>query len=314
MSLPEILRADESFRDDVITGLSGDRKSLPSKYFYDAEGSRLFEAICDLPEYYLTRTEIALLSETAPRIAQRIPVSAALVEFGSGASIKTRLLLDAAPQIGLYIPIDISPTALSQAVMRINDGYPALKTTPVVADFTLPLHLPEAARGHPPVGFFPGSTIGNFTPSEATALLRRAKTMLGDDARFLLGADLVKAPDLLLPAYDDSQGVTAAFNGNLLRRINRELGADFDYDAFRHKAVWNAAESRIEMHLVSERDQFVRIGWYGIQFAEGETIHTENSYKFTPAMLSDIAGRAGWQIEASWISETHPFGLFLLKG
>jgi dimethylhistidine N-methyltransferase len=304
---------DCPFRRDVTVGLAGTPKSVPAKYFYDAEGSRLFEAICDLPDYYPTRTEIALLRGVAPRIARHIRPASALVEFGSGASIKTRLLLDAAPQLGAYVPIDISETALSQAARAIASDYPALRVSPIAGDFTKPMALPESIRARPIVGFFPGSTIGNFTPDEAARLLARSRNLLGDGASFLVAADMVKPVETLLAAYDDSQGVTAAFNKNLLVRINRELDGNFDLAAFDHRAVWNARESRIEMHLVSRRAQQVTIGEDLFEFAEGETIHTENSYKFTQAMIADIAARGGWRVETEWVSDAQPFATFLLK-
>jgi dimethylhistidine N-methyltransferase len=306
-------RTDCAFLDDVLTGLSGPVKSLPAKYFYDAEGSRLFEEICELPEYYLTRTEIALLTRVAPEIARYIPTGAALVEPGSGASLKTRLVLDAAPQLAAYVPIDISESALSQASAALTRDYPALSVIPVAADFTRPLTLPAAVRALPLVGFFPGSTIGNFTPDEAAALLSQARTMLGPNAAFLVGADLVKPVETLLRAYDDAQGVTAAFNLNLLYRINRDLEADFNPYAFKHRALWNARESRIEMHLISLCNQTVSIAGEILAFAEGETIHTENSYKFTEAMFAEIASRAGWRVETSWVSDQQPFAMFLLR-
>lgn len=306
-------RPDGAFLTDVLTGLSGPVKTLSAKYFYDAEGSRLFEEICELPEYYLTRTEIALLTEVAPEIARHIPAGAALVEPGSGASVKTRLLLDAAPHIGAYVPIDISESALTQAVAALSQDYPDLAVVPVAADFTRPLTLPPAVRALPLVGFFPGSTIGNFTPGEAVSLLAQVRSMLGPKAAFLVGADLVKPVETLIRAYDDSRGVTAAFNLNLLYRINRDLDADFNPYAFRHRALWNAEESRIEMHLVSLCNQTVSIAGETVGFAEGETIHTENSYKFTVPMFNGIAERAGWRIEASWISGQQPFAMFLLR-
>jgi len=304
---------DSPFRRDVIAGLSATKKSIPAKYFYDAEGSRLFEEITALPEYYPTRTEIALLGKVAPEIARHIRPASALVEFGSGASVKTRLVLDAAPQLGAYVPIDISETALSQAAQAIAADYPDLRVSPIAGDFTKPMALPEAIRARPVVGFFPGSTIGNFTPDEASALLARARALLGDGAAFLVGADLVKPVETLLAAYDDAQGVTAAFNKNLLVRINRELDGDFDLDAFDHRAVWNAEDSRIEMHLVSARAQTARIGSESFDVAAGETIHTENSYKFTQPMFAAIAERGGWRIETDWVSDAQPFATFLLR-
>lgn len=314
---PELTRANPGasrFRDDVLCGLSARRKALSSKYFYDTEGSRLFEAICELPEYYLTRTETALLARIAPDLAAFIGDGAALVEFGSGASAKTRLLLDAAPQVNLYVPIDISEVALSRAAAAIMATYANLEVIPLVADFTNGLKLPATLEGRPVVGFFPGSTIGNLRPLEAERFLRRARRELGEGALFVLGADLTRAPEVLLPAYDDAQGVTAAFNRNLLARINRELGADFDLDAFEHRAVWNERESRIEMHLVSRRDQTARLGSCVITFAEGEAIHTEDSHKYQLESLARIVERTGWRVETSWITDTPSFGVFLLAG
>lgn len=312
-NLAAAVLGDSPFRRDVIAGLSAPQKSMPAKYFYDAEGSRLFEAICELPEYYPTRTEIALLSSVAPEIARHIRPGAALVEFGSGASIKTRLVLDAAPHLGAYVPIDISDSALSQAARAIAEDYPKLRVSPIAGDFTKVMTLPEAIRARPVVGFFPGSTIGNFTPPEAAHLLARSRSLLGEGASFLVGVDLVKPVATLLAAYDDSLGVTAAFNKNLLVRINRELEGDFDLHAFDHRAVWNERESRIEMHLASRRAQRVAIGDEIFDFAEGETIHTENSYKFTPRMIADIAARGGWRVETSWVSGAQPFATLLLK-
>ncbi|UAL08812.1 ergothioneine biosynthesis protein EgtB [Caulobacter segnis] len=307
------VKPGDAFLEEAIAGLSASPKTLPAKYFYDAEGSRLFEAICELPEYYLTRTETALLRQIAPQIAARIPDGAVLVEFGSGASIKTRIVLDAAPQIAVYAPIDISPTALDEAAASLRQAYPALAVAPLVEDFTKAIALPEGARGHTPVGFFPGSTIGNFAPDEAEALLRQARTLLGEGSLFIVGADVAKDPAVLIPAYDDAQGVTAAFNRNVLVHINRELGGTFDPMAFAHKAVWNAAESRIEMHLESMRDQIVMVGDYGFRFAAGETIHTENSYKYPAEAFETIAARAGWTVVQRWISEDPTFAVYALQ-
>ena len=304
--------SDNRFLDEVVAGLSAKPKSLPAKYFYDAEGSRLFEAICELPEYYLTRTETALLSQIAPHLAALIPDGAALVEFGSGASTKTRILLDAAPQVAVYAPIDISRSALDAAAASLRDAYPELVIAPLVDDFTRAIDLPEGAKGRAPVGFFPGSTIGNFPPDEAEALLRRARTLLGEGAMFIVGADVAKSPDVLVPAYDDAQGVTAAFNRNILVHINRALGGNFDPQAFEHRAVWNAEASRIEMHLESRRDQTVTVGDHGFRFAAGETIHTENSYKYQPEVFEAIAVRAGWTIAERWINEDPTFAIYVL--
>ena len=303
---------ENSFLSEVIAGLSASPKTLSAKYFYDAEGSRLFEAICALPEYYLTRTETALLRKVAPEIAARIPEGAVLVEFGSGASTKTRIVLDAAPQIAVYAPIDISPSALEAAASSLRADYPNLAVAPLVDDFTQAMRLPEGAQGHTPVGFFPGSTIGNFAPDEAEALLRGARELLGPGSLFIVGADVAKDPAVLIPAYDDAQGVTAAFNRNVLVHINRELGGAFDPMAFAHRAVWNAQESRIEMHLESLRDQIVMVGDHGFRFAKGETIHTENSHKYRPEAFEAIARRAGWKVAQRWVSEDPAFAIYAL--
>lgn len=308
----EAVSVDSGFLDDAVAGLSAKPKTLPSKYFYDAEGSRLFEAICDLPEYYLTRTETALLRAIAPEIAARIPDKAALVEFGSGASTKTRIILDAAPQLSAYAPIDISKSALDEATAAIEADYPALKVAPLVDDFTRALRLPEAVAGAVAVGFFPGSTIGNFPPSQAEDFLRRAGELLGEGAMMVVGADVAKGAEVLIPAYDDAQGVTAAFNLNVLTRINRELGANFDLSAFSHRAVWNDAESRVEMHLVSQHAQSVTVGGHIFDFAAGETIHTENSYKYRPEAFEAIAARAGWTVSRRWESAAPAFGVYVL--
>jgi dimethylhistidine N-methyltransferase len=301
------------FAEDVVAGLSRPRKSIPPKHFYDAEGSRLFEAICELAEYYPTRTEIGLLRGAADEIAALIPDGAALVEFGSGASVKTRILLDAAPQLSAYVPIDISPAALESAARAIGRDYPRLRVEPLAEDFTAALRLPDAVAGRPAVGFFPGSTIGNFAPDEARDFLVRARRLLGEGARFLVGVDLVKPEADLVAAYDDVLGVTAAFNKNLLARINRELGGDFDLDGFAHRAVWNPRESLIEMHLVSLREQDVRAAGRRFRFAAGETLHTENSYKFTVDGFSRLAEAAGWRPERWWASAHPAFGAALLR-
>ena len=305
--------ANDSFRDDVLAGLSRPQKELSAKYFYDAEGSRLFEEITELPEYYPTRTELALLKDQAPEMAAAIPTDAALVEFGSGASTKTRLLLDAAPQLGVYVPIDISQSALDAAAASIARDYPSLRVAPLVDDFTTALALPSETEGLPRVGFFPGSTIGNFKPDEVVAFLAGAKRLLGPEAGFLVGLDLAKDEATLVAAYDDAQGVTAAFNLNVLRRINRELDGDFDLTAFEHRAIWNAVESRVEMHLVSRKDQIVGVAGHSFAFTAGETIHTENSYKFTVAGFEKLAGQAGWKLERCWESPAPSFAMVLLR-
>ena len=304
---------ESDFARDVLAGLAKPQKSVPPKYFYDAEGSRLFEAITELKEYYPTRTEVALLRRSAAEIAAVIAPGAALVEFGSGASTKTRILLDAAPQVGVYVPIDISRSALDQAAAAIRRDYPMVPVAPLEDDFTNALNLPAATKSRPIVGFFPGSTIGNFTPDEAHAFLVSARRLLGDGAAFLVGIDLVKAQATLVAAYDDALGVTAAFNKNLLARINRELGGDFDLNGFVHRAIWNEDESRIEMHLESLRDQQVSVAGQVFSFAAGETLHTENSCKFRVDSFAELAEKAGWSLERTWSSDEPAFAVVLLR-
>ncbi len=304
---------NDGFRADVVAGLSASPKSLPSKYFYDEHGSALFEAICELDEYYPTRTETALLTNAAHDIAGYISDGAALIEFGSGSSVKTRLLLEAAPQVAAYIPMDISDDALAPAAAAIRARFPAIEVAPLVGDFTRPIELPPAARGRPRTGFFPGSTIGNFPPDAAVEFLNTARRLLGHGAQFIIGIDLVKAEDVLVRAYDDPRGVTAAFNLNLLTRINRELGGTIDLTAFAHRAVWNAAESRMEMHLVSLKDQTLDIPGHRFSMAAGETIHTENSYKFTLKGFASLARQAGWRVGAQWVSPDPAFAVVLLQ-
>lgn len=301
------------FAEDVIAGLAAPAKQLSPKYFYDEAGSRLFEAICTTPEYYPTRAETALLTRIARQLAEVVPQNAALVEFGSGASDKTRLLLDAAPQVGLYVPIDICRDALDQATARLHGGYPALAIAPLLDDFTRALHLPEAARGRPCVGFFPGSTLGNFTPAQAVDFLRSAHALLGPDAAFIIGVDMVKSPAVLEAAYNDAAGITAAFNKNLLTRLNRELQGDFDLDSFAHLAPWNAELERMEMHLVSLREQSVSVAGQTFSFAKGERLHTENSHKFTERSFTELATLAGWRVTHRWLSEAPQVGMFCLR-
>jgi dimethylhistidine N-methyltransferase len=301
------------FRDDVKAGLRQPQKSISPKYFYDAEGSRLFEAICELAEYYPTRTEIGLLRGAAAEIAAAVPSGAALVEFGSGASVKTRILLDAAPQLAAYVPVDISPDALAGAAHAITRDYPGLVVAPLAEDFTTALRLPRDVAGRPVTGFFPGSTLGNFAPREARDFLLGARRLLGEGAQFLVGVDLVKSERELVAAYDDALGVTAAFNKNLLARINRELGGDFDLEGFAHRARWNAGESRIEMHLESLREQQVEVAGERFHFRLGETLHTENSYKFTIEGVARLAETAGWRLERRWTSAHPAFAVVLLQ-
>ena len=311
-ALIEETGAHDAFRQDMIDGLSRRVKALPPKWFYDAEGSRLFEEITRLPEYYPTRQEAALLRRVAPKWAGRFGPDAVLVELGSGASEKTRIVLDAARDLAAYVPIDISASALNEAAERIRADYPGLKVLPVVGDFE---HLSpppgEAGQGRR-IGFFPGSTIGNLMPEAAIALLRSAREVLGEGSLFILGVDLVKSPEVLVAAYDDAQGVTAAFNRNLLVRANRDLGMDFEPEAFDHVALWNPEHSRMEMHLKATRPMTVRLGKLAFRFNAGETVHTESSRKFDEASVKVLAQAAGWGLEAFEVGPDPAVGLALL--
>nr|WP_281494024.1 L-histidine N(alpha)-methyltransferase [Jannaschia sp. S6380] len=297
---------------DALAGLSAPDKSLPPKWFYDQRGSDLFERITELPEYYPTRTEAAILRDNAADLAGLVPPGGALVELGSGASVKTRILLDAGGHFGAYVPMDISAEFLHATADDLRRRYPALAVHPVVGDFTRPLDLPVAVDGLAKVGFFPGSTIGNLGEEQAVALLRGAAGW-SDIRAFVLGVDLVKDPAELIAAYDDAQGVTAAFNLNILSRLNAEVHADFDLPAFRHEARWKADRNRIEMHLVSRCDQGVRLGGTKIRFAKGETIHTESCRKYTTASLSHLAGQSGWRVERMLTDDRERFAVAILR-
>lgn len=302
------------FRSDMIAGLSSDPKSVPPKWFYDAEGSRLFEEITALSEYYPTRQETALLGKTALSLVSDFGPDAVLVEFGSGASEKTRILLDAALNLGAYVALDISKTALSEATDRIASAYPDLMVKPVLGDFEQLGRLPKDLPGGRRIGFFPGSTLGNLTPTQAIAFLKGAREQLGDGALFILGVDLVKDPSILIAAYDDARGVTSQFNLNLLHRANRELGSDFDVTGFTHRAVWNQAESSVEMHLVAQRPMTVRLGDKTFRFAAGETLHTESSRKYNRSSVEAMARTSGWSVMRFEVSEEPSVALAVLGG
>jgi L-histidine Nalpha-methyltransferase len=288
------------FAADVLAGLTGKPKRLPSKYFYDLAGSALFERITQLPEYYPTRCELALLRENAPAIASLFPPACALLEFGAGSSKKARILLGAAATVEAYVPVDISGDFLQQDAAQLRRDFSRLAVHPVVADFTQSFEFPPSIARLPRVGFFPGSTIGNFEPHEAARFLRHAGDTLGERALLVIGVDLIKDLAILCPAYNDAEGVTAKFNLNLLARINRELGADFDLAAFEHHACYNGAHNRIEMHLASIKRQKVRVNGKAISFRLGETIHTENSYKYTIEGFKALAHGAGWSPLRVW--------------
>ncbi len=294
------IETESSFAADVLAGLTAKPKSLPPKYFYDAAGSALFERITQLPEYYPTRCELALLRDNAPAIASLFPQNCALIEFGSGSSKKARILLGAAATIEAYIPVDLSGDFLQQDAALLRRDFPRLAVHPVIADFTKSFAIPPALAALPRVGFFPGSTIGNFERHEAAAFLRHAGETLGPGAVLVIGIDLVKDPAILCPAYNDAEGVTAKFNLNLLARINRELGADFDLGTFEHHACYNREHGRIEMHLASTKRQKVRVNGKAVSFRAGETIHTENSYKYTLQAFEALARGAGWSTRKVW--------------
>jgi dimethylhistidine N-methyltransferase len=304
---------ENSFLQDVITGLSSKPKWMAAKHFYDAEGSKLFERIMQLPEYYPTRSEMQTLRENAGAIASLVPEGAALVEFGSGSNAKIRLLLEAAPQIAAYVPVDISAEYLEEQAQELRRDFPALKIFPVAADFTKPFELPAKVRSMPRVGFFPGSTIGNFEPLAAVSFLRNAARILGEGASLIIGVDLVKDEKILHAAYNDAKGVTAAFNLNLLARINREADADFDLASFEHRTFFNTIRERIEMHLVSKKSQTVTVGGEAFEFEPGETIHTENSYKYTRDGFKNLARQAGWIEHALWTDPAGNFSVRALK-
>jgi dimethylhistidine N-methyltransferase len=312
---PERLEAG-SFAADVLAGLSASPKRLPPKYFYDSAGSDLFERITALPEYYPTRCELRILQERAADIAALIPAGAALIEFGSGSSRKTRMLLDAARELAAYVPVDISAEFLDAQADALRREYPDIAMLPVAADFGAAFDLPEGVRKMPRAGFFPGSTIGNLDPQDALAFLRQAGKILGAGAVFVIGVDLVKDEAVLHDAYNDSEGVTAKFNRNLLVRMNRELGANFDPAGFEHHAFFNRAQRRIEMHLASRERQRVRVCGADIEFRAGETIHTECSYKYTIESFQALARGAGWSARAAWTDADNYFSVhvLILKG
>ncbi|MEG8053055.1 L-histidine N(alpha)-methyltransferase [Sphingomonas aerolata] len=300
--------ADPAFRADVLAGLERRPRAIPARWFYDRRGSELFEAITDLPEYYPTRTERSILETACPEVAEIAGAGRAVVEFGSGSSTKTPILLSAvAPSV--YVPIDISGDFLRRSSRVLAAQFPELLVLPFEADFMRPLALPKTIADTPKLGFFPGSTIGNMIPLMAVDLLKAMRASLGIGAMLLIGMDRIKDPAVLVPAYDDAQGVTAAFNMNLLERINRELDADVPVEAFRHKAVWNDDRARIEMHLEAQRDAAFTIEGRPFDIAAGETIHTENSHKYGSRDARILLRSGGWTPIREW---TDPAGLFSL--
>jgi len=305
-------RADPAFRNDVLAGLAAPIPAVPARWLYDRRGSELFEEITRLPEYYPTRTETALLERYSGEIAAMLAKGEAVVEFGSGSSAKTPLLLRAVHPAA-YVPIDISGDFLRESAAILQAEFPDLPIHPVEADFMRPLDLPAAVAGAPKLGFFPGSTIGNLVPRTAVDLLRAMKQTLGDGSRLVIGMDRTKDVDVLLAAYDDAQGVTAEFNLNLLKRINAELGGDIPLGAFRHRAIWNDAMSRIEMHLEAVRDVAFTVSGEGFAFAAGATIHTENSHKYGYRDSRLLLRAAGWGVVRDWIDERDYFSIILAE-
>ena len=296
----------------VLAGLASTPRTIPARYFYDARGSALFEAITELPEYYPTRTEIGLLTNHAAEIGATVGPGRAVVEVGSGSSVKTPLLLRAvAPSA--YVPIDISATFMAESAAVLGAAFPGLPVHPLAGDFTAALRLPRAVEGMPKLGFFPGSTLGNAAPHAAVDLLRAFAATLGGDAWLVIGLDLRKNRHVLEAAYDDAQGVTAAFNLNLLARINRELGGTVDASAFRHRARWNGDMGRVEMHLEALRDTAFEVLGQRFAFAAGETIHTENSYKWTLDEARLLARAGGWEPVTVWLDAAAKFGLHLWR-
>lgn len=301
---------DEHFYQDVVSGLSRFQKQLSPKYFYDEEGSRLFDAICDLSDYYPYRAELLILDRVAADLSSRFSHPCVLVEFGAGSLKKVESLLDHLSGIQQYIPVDISGSHLRSACTALQCRYPWLSISPLVADFCKPVTIDN---GHCQcLGFFPGSTIGNFAPEEAQQFLQNAKRSLGEGGHLIIGVDTKKNPSVIHRAYNDPSGVTARFNLNVLERINRELGGDFDIGHFGHYACYNPFPGRVEMHLISLRDQCARVAGKTFLFRKGESIHTENSYKYTSAEFSQLAGKSGWQVEQCWLADEDLFAVYLL--
>jgi L-histidine Nalpha-methyltransferase len=300
---------------EIWSGLASEPKRLPCKLFYDAQGSRLFEQITGLPEYYPTRTELSILRASAGAMAECLGAGAVLVEFGSGASLKTRLLLDALQRPLAYIPIDISEEMLLSSAQKLQETYPDLDVRPVCADYMSELELPlsrEERLGNVTV-FFPGSTIGNFEQDEVVLFLRRLRRSCGDQVSVLIGVDVPKERETLEAAYDDASGVTARFNLNALRVLNRQYDAHFQLAEFKHRAVWNAAESRVEMHLVSQRDQHVSVGGRAFTFRSGEPIVTEHCYKYGLGAFRELVQSAGFDVSEVWLDEARSFSVQLLR-
>ena len=300
--------------EEVLRGLRSPQKELPCKLFYDDLGSQLFEQITALDEYYLTRTESGIMWTAAPEMAARLGPECLLIEYGSGSSTKTRILLQHLERPAGYVPIDISREQLQRSATEIAEAFPQLRVLPVCADYTAPFELPPlGARAARRVAYYPGSTIGNFVPDDARRFLARVAEVCGPGGGLLIGVDLKKDPAILHPAYNDALGVTAAFNLNILQRLNRDLGADFAVDQFRHYAFYNPVFSRIEMHLVSLCEQVVRLGRVSVRFDRGESIWTEASYKYNLDDFAGLARAAGWRVEQVWTDHHNLFSVQYLE-
>ena len=304
----------ETFHLDVINGMSGSPKTIPCKYLYDERGSQLFDQICELDEYYPTRTELSIMRRYAPEMAQLIGTDALLIEFGSGSSLKTRLLLDRIVELSAYVPVDISLEHLKVSTASLVSQFPNIDILPVCADFTTDFDIPSTPRKPKrKIVYFPGSTIGNLDSSLAKQLLKRIAKICEPDGGLLVGIDLKKDIEKLIAAYDDEKGVTAEFNLNLLRRINRELDADFDLGLFEHQAIYNSDYDRIEMHLVSLCEQTVSVGSEAIEFHRDESICTEHSHKYSVDGFARVAASAGLKLKKSWTNDKTEFAVLFLE-
>ena len=312
MDIAVKIEADPAFRGDVLAGLAAPDRAIPARWFYDLRGSELFEEITQLPEYYLTRADAAALEAHCPAVARIVGQGRAVVEFGSGSSAKTPILLRSV-QPAAYLPIDISGEFLRDSVDVLAKAFPDLRIEPIEADFMKPIRLPDAYAQMPKLGFFPGSTIGNLVPPTAVDLLRAMRETLGTGAWLLIGMDRAKDVDTLLAAYDDAAGVTAAFNLNLLDRINRELAGDIPPDAFRHRAIWNEKLARIEMHIEAVRDVAFEVDGTAFAMRAGETIHTENSHKYGSRDARLLLTAGGWTVAEEWADAEGQFALYLAR-
>jgi dimethylhistidine N-methyltransferase len=315
VKLHDYAPSTERMLEDVLRGLRATQKEVPCKYFYDERGSDLFEQICNLDEYYLTRAELEIMDRHAGEMAAALGPRCLVIEYGSGSGRKTRLLLEQMDSPAAYVPIDISGEALLRTAKELASGFPGLEVLPVCADYTQPFEMPRSgAPARRRVVYYPGSTIGNFSPRDARSFLRHAGEVAGENGGLLIGVDLRKDPSILEAAYDDSRGITAKFNMNLLARFNDELDADFALDSFSHRALYNEDLGRVEMHLVSEKAQDVRIAGERVSFRQGETIHTESCYKYDVGGFASLASSAGLQVVTVWTDRRRLFSVQYLVG